>query len=1217
QPRMTSMKAVDDPGSFASGIDTVLSPLSLPSAVGAAAPTPSSQQPPITGRTAVKIVSHARNAIAGEEAEFLEEPTAPRTALAPASTDDNTVRDIGTTSVGELVLAPLSAAPSAHPTVPLPDTCAWPAPIANAASSHLSVTTATANAACPHDAISSPVRLTQRQLSPPSLSAAGSNSSKRDGQSRGSFLFCTHRIEVSSVDRSQRSAPSWKLARSKQMRIPIDEGMDEVSHVTQDHPQPSPSLLSHQLQEQHPGRQQRHNKQQEQQGGQQQLMPSCAAAAADLAATWRALEDTLPPPGMPLTASVDIPDNGRTTYSDTDTGSVVDGDTDNRQRSPSHTSRTDRKRFSFAVTSLAQRDTELGGAAVTDGTAAAGGAGSAAAVTAAGLASGKSRARMINGVGSAACELTNIETTLTLGQMLKVAAAAGGGAGGGGGGSCRGIARQWPSAQAAVAALGVGAAAGPPPGIAMAPSGSSLMTSGANNKSAVVAGLIFRGLRVRVGISWALPSASELQYNAAAARMVYGGPCVATCKALADMAHGGQVVMNEAAKDQLDFEGGGTGSGRPSGTMILHLGTYELPRPATGGQRAAGLYSTAIDHPNTINTAATAAAMAAAANALAASPLGLVSSSGVTNTQPDISTGGSLPLSQVLLTGGLLCANDTSQTLSKGSNCGGGAASNVSTVTATRLTAMESRCVYWVTTPSLSPRLAVLPPLRVPPEATPLCDVYDAPFGHVSYAVAQFPAVGILLAWNGRVAEEALLVLQAAAAAQLQRVSTFGAGYRTPSGPTGDRGQICAVFTTAAAAAHWAEGLRRELLTAPWPPELLSHELCEVVEATGAAVDQQVSGIASTKRTRRSSLNACLSTEPEAAGADAANAAVAATPALASTTCSRPQSSTQQHLWTTAPSSSNVGALGCRPGGGGGGSSGARAASGGSFATFLMLRRQECRSRRALSQKGVPTVATGMELSETSGGESSAGEVLKENGSVATPVAEAAAQVTAATTGGAGRSRRQICPAAKSPGLSRHFAATTTKVGSNCINSNKSFSNGGFILTGAAAAGGSSDYSGNGGDGGGSGAAYISGTPKLMGPETVVAAPATATAAEYGASESCVPANDNCREERSAHSTCSSTQGGSMDGSPGLASICPQSPFSAVAAANGAMALAAPPWPDGWNASPRETSLLEVAAQRRVAEAASPRPVVGLRSCTQVKVHVLSRTYMDCVWFWW
>ncbi|GLI70646.1 hypothetical protein VaNZ11_015578, partial [Volvox africanus] len=1185
RPRTASVKAAEDRGSFAGGIDSLRSPPSLPSPV-AAAPPPSWPHQPSAGLTAAEVVSHARHVMTCEEAECVEEPT----ALAPTPTDDTDadIGGVGIRSVRELMLAPLSAAPSAPPA-------------------------------------SSPTRLTQRQLPPPSMSSGATN--LRAGQFCGSFLFFTHRKEVPVFERLQRSAPSWKLAPSQSMRVPIEEGMDEASNVREDSQpvQLSPSQLPHQAREQQQqGSQQRHRRQQQQQhqGWQQQLMPSSAVAAAALAATWHAVEDTLPAPAMLLTASVDITDNMGVVYGDTDTGCVLDGDTKNRERSPYRASRNGRQGFSFAGTSLAQRDAELDGAA--GGTAAAGGAGSAAAVTAAGLASGKARVRMMDGAGCAACDLSTIETTLTLGQLLKVAAAAPGGCGAAG--SSR-IARQWSAAMATAAASGVGAAGGPPPAIAVAPSGSSLMTSGINHKLAAVSGLVFRGLRVRVGISWALPSASELQYNTAAARMVYGGPCVAACKALADMAHGGQVLMSETAKEQLDLECGGTGSGRPSGTMILHLGTYELPRPASGGgQRPAGLYSTAVNRPNTTAatvavtiTAATAAATAAAAAAaaaastvdpFAASPVGLMSSFGASNTQSDMSIVASLRQSPVQLTSGLLGATDTSQTLN-GSTCGGGATSIVCTSIATRLTAVGYRSVYWVTSPSLSPRLALLPPLRVPPGATPLCDVYDAPFGHVSFAFVQFPAVSTLLAWNRDVAEEALLVLQAAAAAQLQRVSAFGVGYKAPDGAAGDRGQVCAVFTTAAAAAHWAEGLRRELLTAPWPPELLSHELCEVVEANRAALDPSVSGNASTRRTRRRSLNACFYAEPETAGGATATAA---TLAAASSPSSRPQSSTQQYLCTAGPSGSNVSAWRCRPGGSGG-SSEARPASGGSFATFLMLRRQECRSRRALSQKGLAPIAGAMESSETSGGEIYAGEAPTESGSVTTPVATAAAQVISATTAGAGAGwrRRQICPNTTSSGLSRHYAATMTNVASKSINQSQSFSVGGFILAGAAEAGGSSDRGSNSGNGGDGGAvpACASGAKTLMGPD---AAAAPATVAEYGASAFCVPVNTNCPEARSAYSGCGSAQGGSMDGSPGLASMRQQSPFSAIAAASGALGLAVPPWAEGCNGSPREASLLEAAALRRAAEAISPRPDLGVRSSTQEKVVARVRRSLPVSW---
>jgi class 3 adenylate cyclase len=73
---------------------------------------------------------------------------------------------------------------------------------------------------------------------------------------------------------------------------------------------------------------------------------------------------------------------------------------------------------------------------------------------------------------------------------------------------------------------------------------------------------------VRVGIHTGVSSVAEMQYNSAAARIVYGGPCVAVCKAVADLAHGGQVLLSGAARAQLEEAVHHHNGGRPAGTLV-------------------------------------------------------------------------------------------------------------------------------------------------------------------------------------------------------------------------------------------------------------------------------------------------------------------------------------------------------------------------------------------------------------------------------------------------------------------------------------------------------------------------------------------------------------------------------------------------------------------------------------------------------------------------
>ncbi|KAG2495779.1 hypothetical protein HYH03_006024 [Edaphochlamys debaryana] len=97
--------------------------------------------------------------------------------------------------------------------------------------------------------------------------------------------------------------------------------------------------------------------------------------------------------------------------------------------------------------------------------------------------------------------------------------------------------------------------------------------------------LLFRGLRVRVGVTCARLTAAELQYNTAAARMVLGGPALAAAKALADLAHGGQVLLSCRAHEQLREELPGS-NGRPSGVLLLKLASLLTPPEARNNTAA-------------------------------------------------------------------------------------------------------------------------------------------------------------------------------------------------------------------------------------------------------------------------------------------------------------------------------------------------------------------------------------------------------------------------------------------------------------------------------------------------------------------------------------------------------------------------------------------------------------------------------------------------------
>ncbi|EFJ41253.1 hypothetical protein VOLCADRAFT_119755 [Volvox carteri f. nagariensis] len=83
--------------------------------------------------------------------------------------------------------------------------------------------------------------------------------------------------------------------------------------------------------------------------------------------------------------------------------------------------------------------------------------------------------------------------------------------------------------------------------------------------------LVFRGLRVRMGMHSGLSETTDMaQLNRTANRMQYTGVGLSMAKAVADCAHGGQVLMSEAAFTQLAVES------LRGGVMVLHLGEHRV-----------------------------------------------------------------------------------------------------------------------------------------------------------------------------------------------------------------------------------------------------------------------------------------------------------------------------------------------------------------------------------------------------------------------------------------------------------------------------------------------------------------------------------------------------------------------------------------------------------------------------------------------------------------
>ncbi|KAG2500013.1 hypothetical protein HYH03_002295 [Edaphochlamys debaryana] len=96
---------------------------------------------------------------------------------------------------------------------------------------------------------------------------------------------------------------------------------------------------------------------------------------------------------------------------------------------------------------------------------------------------------------------------------------------------------------------------------------------------------VFRGLRVRIGVSCGPTTAAEVSHNAASQRTVYGGPSASIAKQVSDAAHGGMVTLSGGVAARLGAPRTRVGANEePHAKMppywAVRSGRYELD---TGG----------------------------------------------------------------------------------------------------------------------------------------------------------------------------------------------------------------------------------------------------------------------------------------------------------------------------------------------------------------------------------------------------------------------------------------------------------------------------------------------------------------------------------------------------------------------------------------------------------------------------------------------------------
>ncbi|KAG2438813.1 hypothetical protein HXX76_005354 [Chlamydomonas incerta] len=91
--------------------------------------------------------------------------------------------------------------------------------------------------------------------------------------------------------------------------------------------------------------------------------------------------------------------------------------------------------------------------------------------------------------------------------------------------------------------------------------------------SAAAAVVIFRGLRVRMGLHTGVASAAEVTVNATSGRTQYSGDCITWAKHVSDTAHGGMVVFGEATRQRLDAD-----AVRAARPYVLYSGLHVVGR---------------------------------------------------------------------------------------------------------------------------------------------------------------------------------------------------------------------------------------------------------------------------------------------------------------------------------------------------------------------------------------------------------------------------------------------------------------------------------------------------------------------------------------------------------------------------------------------------------------------------------------------------------------
>ncbi|KAG2436828.1 hypothetical protein HXX76_006350 [Chlamydomonas incerta] len=381
--------------------------------------------------------------------------------------------------------------------------------------------------------------------------------------------------------------------------------------------------------------------------------------------------------------------------------------------------------------------------------------------------------------------------------------------------------------------------------------------------------LVFSGLRVRVGLHCGVTDARDIQYNAATARMTFGGEGLRIAKAVCDCASGGQVVMSGEVLFQIQVAGGlGAAAAGQAPRMMLDLGDHQLFETISTS------YVPAV--PGAYNRQRTA--------------LALMQQSGMMSIAGGTEGGGAADM--------LLATHRSMYTEND------------------RPAVPVTRHLLALTSPDLMGRLALMPPVRSDiHQYTP--GFMDAPVGEsVTVVVFRVSNAASLLAWSTATAAEAMaimeLYLRASLGPLLAKTAADGrqplACYLAAAPPGSPFGTFVAGFSQPAAAARWALTTVARMTELPWPAELLESQwgrpLEEVTRVEAEAADTR----AVARRGRMSSAGSggMLRSDSSEAALQAVAAAAAAAAAGGGASVS---SSRRSHVFRRAspPATSGAG----------------------------------------------------------------------------------------------------------------------------------------------------------------------------------------------------------------------------------------------------------------------------------------------------------------------